>query len=455
MEDTPHNFGACPEAINIFKFTGSKMSTTTTTENFKPPSFIPDKETRKMAKARKRSETNREKNSHPPKVPRPTSSASVTTMNKFDILSDMDDDDMSTTSTISQNKIPTPPTIKRPPPIHVYYTNYVDLKKQLQNINGITKDTTFKFLLNNLAVKSANLEEYMTIKDHLTKHKIQYYSYNPTPTKPRKALIKYLPSDMDTDDILTDLVYKGIPAIKVTNLLGREKTKTNMFIVHLSKNYIEKLYGITNITGFSVKIEALKPKNAITQCHRCQRLGHGSMNCQMQARCVKCGGDHLTSECSIKKTETSKCRCVNCGEAHPASYKGCSHYKEAMATRQRLKATKPNPTTENHTIPQNKATPPALNLKNFPTLKQNVGQAEKMRSTTAWVKNNAATPPKTTSTTTPSDIGSIAEILTLFKDFAPLLKEIAEVLKSINIKETLETVKELLQTVSGLFGNAK
>ena len=62
----------------------------------------------------------------------------------------------------------------------------------------------------------------MKIKDHLTKYKIQYYSYNPTRVKPRKALINYLPSDMDTDDILTVLVNKGIPAIKITNLSGRE-----------------------------------------------------------------------------------------------------------------------------------------------------------------------------------------------------------------------------------------
>ena len=115
-----------------------------------------------------------------------------------------------------------------------------------------------------------------------------------------------------------------------------------MYIVSVSKNYIDELYAIKSVEGFSVKIEPLKPKNAITQCYRCQRIGHASLHCGMQARCVKCGEGHFTAECTLLKSTTSKCKCVNCGEDNPASYKGCAHYKEAMAARHSIPALTPS-----------------------------------------------------------------------------------------------------------------
>ena len=317
-------------------------------------------------------------------------------------------------------------------------------------MSGVSKETSFKFLMNNLAIRPGKLEEYNLITSYLKTNNIQFYSYNPSPVKPIKAIIKYLPNDLDCDDILSDLVYKGIPALKVTHLIGRDKTKTNMYIVSVGKSFAEKLYSIKNTIGFAVKIEALRPKNAITQCHRCQRLGHASLHCGMQARCVKCGEGHLTTECTITKSSTSKCKCVNCGMDHPASYKGCPHYKEAMAARQRARSTRPVPQATTTTKP----TPPALNANNFPTLKTT--QAQKLQATSAWVRSSqppAKSQPKPTPTETP--LGGMAEMFTFIKEFAPLLKEIVETLKTINIKETLQNIKDLLQTVSCMFGNGK
>lgn len=41
---------------------------------------------------------------------------------------------------------------------------------------------------------------------------------------------------------------------------------------------------------------------------------------------VKCDKDHPTSTC--KKTPDSPATCINCSGNHPASYKGCTKYKE-------------------------------------------------------------------------------------------------------------------------------
>lgn len=113
----------------------------------------------------------------------------------------------------------------KPPPIHVFYENYSEIKKSIAKINGVTAETTYKFLTNNLLVKPANLDQYLKIIDFLKAKTIQYYKYNPSPVKPRKGLIKYLPNYIDTDEFLTDLVNKGITAIKVANLIGLNKEK--------------------------------------------------------------------------------------------------------------------------------------------------------------------------------------------------------------------------------------
>ena len=129
-----------------------------------------------------------------------------------------------------------------------------------------------------------------------------------------------------------------------------------------------------------------------------------------------------------------------------------SKVKEAMAARQRVRASKPTQPTKS--TPNTAPPPTALNGKNFPVLKQT--SAKKLQATSAWVRSTQPpSTPQTNITPTDSSIGGIAETFALLKEFAPLIKEITEILKSINIKETLQTVKELLQTVSGMFGNGK
>lgn len=46
-------------------------------------------------------------------------------------------------------------------------------------------------------------------------------------------------------------------------------------------------------------------------------------------RCVKCAGDHKTSECT-KKDRNTPATCALCLGNHPANYKGCQVYKEIM-----------------------------------------------------------------------------------------------------------------------------
>ena len=46
---------------------------------------------------------------------------------------------------------------------------------------------------------------------------------------------------------------------------------------------------------------------------------------------VKCAGKHVTRNCNKKRNETAEC--ANCGEAHSATYRGCSVDKKLQQIR--------------------------------------------------------------------------------------------------------------------------
>lgn len=93
-----------------------------------------------------------------------------------------------------------------------------------------------------------------------------------------------------------------------------------------------------------VSFEAPYKKTEIMQCKRCQRFGHTKNQCFRPFRCVKCGNDHPTTQCT--KTPDTDATCANCQEKHPASYKGCTKYKQY---REKILKVKPK-TNENPTL---------------------------------------------------------------------------------------------------------
>ena len=110
--------------------------------------------------------------------------------------------------------------------------------------------------MNNLIPRVTNILHYVKIAEFQKINKIQYFTFNTSLVKPRKALFKYLPSDLDSDEILGDAVGKGVPVIKVTNTESKFRLVCSQFWCPMS--YLDKLYNINKILGFLVKIELLK-----------------------------------------------------------------------------------------------------------------------------------------------------------------------------------------------------
>lgn len=100
-----------------------------------------------------------------------------------------------------------------------------------------------------------------------------------------------------------------------------------MFFVDLDPCENNKdVYDIRSIENAVVSIEPPKRFDDLVQCFRCQEFGHTKSYCKKPFRCVKCGGDHSTIDCTKPADVAPKC--VHCKNNHTASYKGCPTYQK-------------------------------------------------------------------------------------------------------------------------------
>jgi len=88
-----------------------------------------------------------------------------------------------------------------------------------------------------------------------------------------------------------------------------------------------EIYHITTLLHTIVTVEAPHVKRAIPQCMRCQKYGHTKNYYRNSPKCVKCAEQHLTSECPRKFQDTAV-KYANCGDQHPANYRGCMIHKK-------------------------------------------------------------------------------------------------------------------------------
>ena len=137
-----------------------------------------------------------------------------------------------------------------------------------------------------------------------------------------------------------------------------------MFYVNLEPKANNKdIYKCNKIFNSIVKFEPPKKKREIPQCTKCQRYGHTKSYCHHSPRCVKCTGNHKTSDCS-RNTRSKEVQCTLCNGNHPANYKGCTVYKELQ--QKMYPALRKRQTTSQANVVANDVNMPPTNV-NVPT----------------------------------------------------------------------------------------
>lgn len=165
-------------------------------------------------------------------------------------------------------------------------------------------------------------------------------------------MVKNLHYATDKESIIDDLKSQGFNVLDAQNKLKfKTKQPLNMFVLSFdSKEDIQKIFKIRSICHSIVQIEEIKQQRVLPQCKQCQSFGHTKNYCNKPPRCVKCAGKHNSYECD---KEIDRPKCCNCGEQHPASYRGCQVAKELQKLRNKKLQSTSKRTIPYTNIPRN------------------------------------------------------------------------------------------------------
>jgi hypothetical protein len=117
--------------------------------------------------------------------------------------------------------------------------------------------------------------------------------------------------------------------LQIANKLGLLKKKVFMNLQPAPNN--KDIFDVEFLQQCKIRFEPPKHTRDIAQCANCQRYGHTKNFCYLKPRCVKCAGEHSTSQCP-RKERSGDVRCVLCGGNHPANYEGSTVYKDLQKT---------------------------------------------------------------------------------------------------------------------------
>lgn len=224
--------------------------------------------------------------------------------------------------------------IPKPPPIVVSnIKNYSEIKNNLQ-----TKNLKFNATMmnnNQLKINVDTESSYRELTKTLEESKREWHSYENKQERPIRVMARYLHPSCDPNEITQELKQRGFKIISAENRLKKTKEgflKLPLFVLTFEKSEdIKNIFDIQYLCHMKVKIEALRTNKLIPQCKICQRYGHTQNFCHRAPTCVKCAGNHLTTECP--KPRNTPAKCSNCAEAHPANYRGCIVAKELQKRR--------------------------------------------------------------------------------------------------------------------------
>lgn len=302
------------------------------------------------------------------KLTSPTDKVDISLNNRYSSLEDMNVDgaddqlfkrkltqknDISDAHTTSQNKgeILTEKLKSRAPPIHVYNVQIKDTVKVCVDAGINVNDFWVKRTREDYVIITPNsFEVHSTIKKVLISNQQKFYTYTPREQKTKTLVLKGISSEFNEDDVKDHIQKLNLTDVKVDNVTKLHFDKKNhdrfFFLVHLSADSISiPLTKIKYILQQPIRWERIKKKK-IFQCKRCQRIGHASKNCNLEFRCVKCGGNHGPikegNNCPVTKDNSKETlKCANCGEyGHPASYGGCAYLTAAHDIKKKAKEIK-------------------------------------------------------------------------------------------------------------------
>ena len=227
----------------------------------------------------------------------------------------------------------------------------------IDNLSNVTEEETYqcKILRNDtVKINTQNPDTYRKLIRHFNSEKIIHHTYQMKQDRAYRVVIRNLHYSIPIDEIKEELQKKGHPVRNIFNIRHRvNKYPLSMFYVDLEpKDNNKEIYNLQYLHNMKINVEPPNKKNTIIQCTRCQLYGHSKTYCTRPHKCVKCGGNHMTTVC--QKSKETPPKCALCSGEHTANYKGCTIYKDIQNARgKRTNGNQPIPvrhTNTPHTI---------------------------------------------------------------------------------------------------------
>lgn len=263
------------------------------------------------------------------------------TQNKYYLPSNLEktitDNETSTSQTLSTRKTKIPP---------IYLQGETNYKEVISDIKRmITESFTTTYNVNGLRINLNSEEDYRELTKFYTENNIKYHTFQNPNTKPLSVVLKNIPLSLTNEEIKEELDSLNLPVIKVNRLLNNSKRPLPICAVELIANDDAKqIFKLERLGHSVIVVEQRRKSQGTPQCYRCQRIGHTKNYCQLEPRCVKCLGKHLHTQCTKQLDEPPTC--VNCGEHHPANFRGCKYFTDHQLFQKSAANIKPSQTVQ-------------------------------------------------------------------------------------------------------------
>ena len=259
--------------------------------------------------------------------------------NCFAALAVNDSIDQVDAATSASNSIVYPPANKphtnpvRDPPIPpIFVKNIVNFSAFKTTLINITSPNIFtcRAFSSYLKIQPLSRLDYNSILDYLHQTDASFHTYTPRHLRTYRCVIRNLHHSTLVPDIINALADLGHNVKYVHNAKNKDRVPLPLFFVEiLPQDNNNGILSISSLLNTKVSIEKPHSKKIDPpQCFQCQAYGHTKNNCHHNPRCVKCGEDHFTEDCT--KDRSSPAKCALCSKDHTANFKGCPVFKAAF-----------------------------------------------------------------------------------------------------------------------------
>lgn len=235
------------------------------------------------------------------------------------------------------------------PPIVVTVSDFKAFRTELSSFVSNVKLSFQIGRRGECRILAETLLGHKSLLEYLTKKLYKFYTYDTKTERPFKVVLKGLTNDQSLDEIKHDLKELLGFAPSQVILMKKRSVDNNRqhsgisqenYLIHFNRNEINNLKILEKarvLFHVRVKWEHFRKHGGnvqnLTQCRKCQGWGHGTKNCNMDAKCMICGDpSHDKDNCPMKEA-TVNFKCANCGGNHKSNFWECPIRQKILKAR--------------------------------------------------------------------------------------------------------------------------